>query len=54
MNLFELACAAGQHKIVQYFLKDLRLIHKRDLNQYNDKMIHETVFLYVPVLKKDI
>ena len=27
MNVFELACALGQSKIVSYFFKDLHLIH---------------------------
>lgn len=54
MNVLELACATSQTKIAQYLFKDLNLIHKRDLNLKKPKMVHETMFLYVPILRKDI
>jgi len=54
MNLFELACATGSAKVAQYLAQELNLVSKRDLNISRGKMIHQMMFLYVPVLKKDL
>lgn len=48
----ELACATGQSKIANYLLKDLYLVSSRDLKL--SKPVDERMYLYVPMLKKDL
>ena len=53
LSVFELACAIGQVKIVQFMLKELHLLHRRDLTSDTGRNDQEMRFLFAPIMKKD-
>ena len=51
MNPIELACVRGFSEIVQYFLEDLNIKSKNELNpRHKELAIDELHFIYVPIL----
>ena len=51
MNPIELACVRGFAEIVQYFIEELNIKSKKELNpRYEELPIDEQYFIYVPIL----
>ena len=54
MNMLELTCTLGHHKLLDYMLRDQCIRHDRDFtSQRHAKSVNEQKFIFIPILRRD-